>query len=131
MTRPVDDDRSLEELERDRWPTPSGDETRLVATVLALRRKPVGDLSVEDLRLLIGQSVGLVHLLPLAVDILRDDPLAEGDMYEGDLLAAVLSSNAEAWRTIPELGREVRSVVSELADVRSILEPHIKEFLAR
>ncbi|MFE6747330.1 contact-dependent growth inhibition system immunity protein [Kitasatospora purpeofusca] len=131
MTRPVNHDRSLEELERDRWPTPSGDETRLVATVLVLRRKPVGDLSVEDLRLLIGQSVGLVHLLPLAVDILWDDPLAEGDMYEGDLLAAVLSRNAEVWRTIPELGREVRSIVSGLVDVPSILEPRIKEFLAR
>ncbi|MFB8171705.1 contact-dependent growth inhibition system immunity protein [Kitasatospora purpeofusca] len=131
MTRSVNRGCSLEELERDRWPALSGGETRLVATVWQLRRKPVGDLTVEDLRLMIGQSEGLAHLLPLAVDILRDDPLAEGDMYEGDLLVAVLSRNAEAWRTIPELGREVRSIVSELVDVPSILEPRIREFLAR
>ncbi|MFF7586052.1 contact-dependent growth inhibition system immunity protein [Kitasatospora purpeofusca] len=127
----VNRDRSLEELERDRWPVPSGGETRLMATVRELRHKPVGDLTVEDLRLLIGQSEGLAHLLPLAVDILLDEPLAEGDMYEGDLLAAVLGRNAEVWRTFPELGREVRSIVSGLADVPSILEPRIKEFLAR
>ncbi|MCX4682999.1 contact-dependent growth inhibition system immunity protein [Kitasatospora purpeofusca] len=131
MTRPVNRDRSLEELEHDCWPAPSGDETRLVATVLELRRKPVGDLTVEDLRLLIGQSVGLVHLLPLAVDILRGDPLAEGDMYEGDLLAAVLSRGAEVWHRIPGLGEEVRSIVLELTDVPWPLAPRIEEFMAR
>ncbi|MFD7417457.1 contact-dependent growth inhibition system immunity protein [Kitasatospora purpeofusca] len=124
-------DRSLEELEHDRWPAPSGDETRLVATVLALRRKPVGDLTVEDLRLLIGQGVGLVHLLPLAVDVLRGDPLAEGDMYEGDLLATVLSRGAEVWHRIPGLGEEVRSIALELTDVPWPLASRIEEFLAR
>ncbi|MFB8202422.1 contact-dependent growth inhibition system immunity protein [Kitasatospora purpeofusca] len=110
---------------------PSGDETRLVATEPALRRKPVGDLTAEDLRLLIGQSEGLVHLLPLAVDILRGNPLAEGDLYEGDLLAAVLSRSAEVWPRIPGLGQEVRSIVLEWTDVPWPLAPRIEDFLAR
>ncbi|MER7674664.1 contact-dependent growth inhibition system immunity protein [Kitasatospora sp. NPDC096128] len=54
MTRLVNRDRSLEELERDRWPAPSGDVTRLAATVHVLRRKPIGELTVEDLRLLVS-----------------------------------------------------------------------------
>ncbi|MFI9548715.1 contact-dependent growth inhibition system immunity protein [Streptomyces sp. NPDC052016] len=87
MTRLVNRDRSLEELERDRWSAPSDGETRLMATVRELRRKPIGGLTVEDMRLLIRQDVGLAYLLPLAVEVLRIDPLAEGDMYEGDLLA--------------------------------------------
>lgn len=122
MTRPVNLDRSLEELERDRWPAPSGGDTRLVATVHELRRKPIGGLTVEDMRLLIRQDVGLARLLPLAVQVLRGDPLAEGAMYEGDLLAAVLTRSAEVWREFPELGREVRLIVTELADVPPALK---------
>ncbi|MFP8939971.1 contact-dependent growth inhibition system immunity protein [Streptomyces fenghuangensis] len=110
MTRLVNRDRSLEELERDRRPAPSGGETRLMATVRELRRKPIGGLTVEDMRLLISQDVGLGHLLPLAVEVLRTDPLAEGDMYEGDLPAAVLTGSAEVWSEFPELRRDVRLI---------------------
>ncbi|MFD6941375.1 contact-dependent growth inhibition system immunity protein, partial [Streptomyces goshikiensis] len=114
-----------------RWSAPSGAETRLMATVRELRRKPIGELTIEDMRLLIRQDVGLAHLLPLAVEVLRVDPLAEGDMYEGDLLAAVLTLNPEVWRESPELGREVRLIVSGLADVPPALEREVEGFLAR
>ncbi|MFE3185982.1 contact-dependent growth inhibition system immunity protein [Streptomyces violascens] len=130
MTRLVNRDRSLEELERDRWSSLSGGETRLMATVRELRRKPIGDLTVEDLRQLIRQGVGLAHLLPLAVEVLRADPLAEGDMYEGDLLAAVLTTSAEIRSESPELGRAVRLIVSQLTDVPPALEREVKGFLA-
>ncbi|MFE9687873.1 contact-dependent growth inhibition system immunity protein [Streptomyces sp. NPDC006285] len=119
-------DRSLEELERDRWPAPPGGETRLMATVRELRRKPIGGLTVEDMRLLLGQDVGLAHPLPLAVEVLRINPLAEGDMYEGDLLAAVLTRRAEVWNEFPELEREVRLIVGELADVPPALNCKVK-----
>ncbi|OLZ65187.1 hypothetical protein AVW11_17395 [Streptomyces amritsarensis] len=131
MTRLVNRDRSLEELERDRWSAPSGGETRLMAAVRELRRKPIGGLTVEDMRLLIRQDVGLAYLPPLAVEVLQNDPLAEGDMYEGDLLAAVLTRSAEVWREIPELGRDVRLIVSELAEVPPALKHDIEGFLAR
>ncbi|MFJ9434941.1 contact-dependent growth inhibition system immunity protein [Streptomyces sp. NPDC101490] len=131
MTRLVDRDRSLEELECDRWSAPSGGETRLMATVRELRRKPIGGLTVEDMRLLIRQDVGLACLLPLAVEVLRVDPLAEGDMYEGDLLAAVLTRSAGVWSEFPDLGQEVRLIASELADVSPALEREIAGFLAR
>ncbi|MFE0437959.1 contact-dependent growth inhibition system immunity protein [Streptomyces nigra] len=123
-------DLSLEELEGRRWSVPAGGETRLMATVRELRRKPIGGLTVEDMRLLIGQDVGLAYLLPLAMEVLRDNPLAEGDMYEGDLLAAVLTRSAEVWRDFPELRREVREIVSELADVPPALKREVEEFLA-
>ncbi|MFE7530326.1 contact-dependent growth inhibition system immunity protein [Kitasatospora sp. NPDC057542] len=131
MTRPANRDRSLEELENDRWPAPSGGETRLMATAHELRRKPIGDLTVEDMRLLIGQDVGLAHLLPLAIEVLRENPLAEGDMYEGDLLDAVLTRDAGVWSKSPDLRREVRSIVSKLADVPPTVKRDIEGFLAR
>ncbi|MFE2813908.1 contact-dependent growth inhibition system immunity protein [Streptomyces nigra] len=123
-------DLSLEELERDHWSAPPGGQTRLMTTVRELRRKPIGGLTVEDMRLLIGQDVGLAYLLPLAMEALRDNPLAEGDMYEGDLLAAVLTRRAEAWREFPELRQEVRRIVSALTDVPPALKREVEGFLA-
>ena len=130
VSRRVNRDLSLEELEGRRWSVPAGGETRLMATVRELRRKPIGGLTVEDMRLLIGQDVGLAYLLPLAMEVLRVNPLAEGDMYEGDLLAAVLTRSAEVWRDFPELRREVREIVSELADVPPTLKREVEGFLA-
>ena len=130
VSRRVNSDLSLEELEGRRWSVPAGGETRLMATVRELRRKPIGGLTVEDMRLLIGQDVGLAYLLPLAMEVLRVNPVAEGDMYEGDLLAAVLTRRAEAWSDFPELRREVREIVSELADVPPALKREVQGFLA-
>ncbi|MFF4896546.1 contact-dependent growth inhibition system immunity protein [Streptomyces sp. NPDC001068] len=129
MTRLVNRDLCLDELDRDGRPVPSGGETRLTATVRRLRRKPIGGLTVEDLRLLIRQDVGLAHLLPQAVETLRTDPLAEGDMYEGDLLAAVLTRSPEVWSRFPGLQRDVRLIVSELTDVPPALEREVERFL--
>ncbi|MDF6045542.1 hypothetical protein LRD69_26045 [Streptomyces sp. JH14] len=70
-----------------RWPAPSADNTRLITTAHALRRRPIGELTVEDMRLLIGQDIGLPYLLPLAVEVLRENPMPEGHMYEGGLLS--------------------------------------------
>ncbi|QIY76495.1 contact-dependent growth inhibition system immunity protein [Streptomyces sp. RLB1-33] len=83
MTRSPNRDRCLEELERDCWPVPPADATRLVATAHALRRRPIGELTAEDMRLLIGQDIALPYLLPLALKVLRDNPMAEGDMLRG------------------------------------------------
>ena len=129
MTRPPTCDRSLEELEHDRWPAPSADATRLVATAHALRRRPIGELTVEDMRLLIGQDVGLPCLLPLALKVLRDNPMAEGEMYGGDLLSAVLTRNPAVWTDSSGLGRELRAIVSELTDLPPDLQQKVERFL--
>lgn len=100
-----------------------------MATVHALRRTPIGELSVEDLRLLVRQNVGLAHVLPLALELLRDNPMAEGDLYEGDLLAAVLTRSPEVWIGSPELGRELRLIVSELGDLTPFLQQDARRFL--
>ncbi|MEV5205427.1 contact-dependent growth inhibition system immunity protein [Streptomyces sp. NPDC053720] len=122
--------RSLEELERACWPDPSTDDTRLVTTAHALRRRPIGALTVEDMRLLIGQHIGLPYLLPLALEVLRENPMAEGHMYEGDLLSAVLTRNPSVWAEFPELSRELSEIVSKLAGLPPDLQQKIEHFLA-
>lgn len=129
VTVSIDRRRSLEELERDRWQAPPPDATRLIATTHALRSRPVGTLTVEDLRLLIGQDIGLPVLLPLAVEVLRDNPLAEGDMYEGDLLRAVLTRNPAVWSTYPELARQLTFVVGGLSDLSPDLRSKVERFV--
>ncbi|MFB6784570.1 contact-dependent growth inhibition system immunity protein [Streptomyces sp. NPDC056352] len=130
MTRPLNRDRSLEKLERACWPAPSADDTRLITTAHALRRRPIGELTVEDMRLLIGQGIGLPYLLPLAVEVLRENPMAEGHMYEGDLLSAVLTRNPSVWAEFPELGRELHVIVSKLAGLPPYLQQKVERFLA-
>ncbi|MFE1801503.1 contact-dependent growth inhibition system immunity protein [Streptomyces sp. NPDC059517] len=129
MTRSLNCERSLEELERDRWPAPPADASRLVSTAHALRRIPIGKLAVEDMRLSIGQDIGLPYLLPLALKVLRDNPMAEGDMYEGDLLSAVLTRSPAIWAEFPELGRELRAIVSALTDPPPDLQRKVERFL--
>lgn len=80
--------------------------------------------------MLIGQDVGLPYLLPLALEVLRDNPMAEGDMYEGDLLAAVLTRSPAVWAESSGLGRELRAIVLQLTDLPPDLQQKVERFLA-
>src|SRR5512132_3556790 len=77
--------KTLDELEGVVWGPPTYD-SHLVRTCHRLRTKPVGEFGVEDLRIMIGQNIGLPFLLPLALERLEEGPWASGDMYPGDLL---------------------------------------------
>jgi len=121
---------SLEEIEGDFWGAAPGDATRLIAVVHELRRRPVGGLGPEDLRVLIGQQVGLAVLVPLALDRLEVDPLVEGDFYPGDLLVAVLRVPGGYWRDHPDELARARAVASsaDLAEVAGQLRADIEGF---
>ncbi|MFD8216816.1 contact-dependent growth inhibition system immunity protein [Streptomyces sp. NPDC059697] len=86
------------------------------------------ELSKCHLRLLIGQDVGLPVLLPLAVEVLRDNPLAEGDMYEGDLLSAVLTRSPAVWCAQPEVAKQLNVIVGGLTDLSPDLRSKVEEF---
>lgn len=89
-------DKTLEEL--------SGislDEPRLnsyvVRTASRVSKKPIGKISAEEIRLLIGQRIGVKYLLHRAVLILENNPLIETGYFEGDLMMALLELEPEAW----------------------------------
>lgn len=91
-------EKSLEILEKNCWPPLDiAEGSYLVQTCNNLRKKPLEDFSIEDLRIMIGQNIGLDFLIPLAIDVLRNNILAEGDFYEGDLLQNVLTSEPGYW----------------------------------
>jgi hypothetical protein len=105
--------KSLQELEGQDWG--DGDfPSYLVRTSHALRRKPLRDFTVEDLRIMIGQNFSLYYLVPLAIEHLQRDPLAAGDFYDGDLLASVLKVKSGFWQKRPDLRRAVENIVDHL-----------------
>ncbi|MEU1711070.1 hypothetical protein ABZ478_38310 [Streptomyces sp. NPDC005706] len=50
-------------------------------------------------------------------------------MYEGDLLSAVLTRNLSVWAEFPELGPELRGIVSKLTGLPPDLEQEVERFL--
>jgi hypothetical protein len=123
----IEDSRSLEEIEDRHWGEPPADATRLIETIYSLRRKPVGSLDVEDLRVLLLQKEGIDVLVPRALDKLAHDPLLEGDLYPGDLLAAVLKIPSSYWTLHAEQAQAVKRVVETVAKMGDLNEydaPH-------
>jgi hypothetical protein len=104
-------DLTLEAIEKRSWGDAPSDASYLVWTVHQLRRKPISRLSVEDLRILLGQDVGTEAVLPYALAVLEREPLAEGDFYPGDLLAAVLSLPVDYWRRQPVCSDRLERIV--------------------
>jgi hypothetical protein len=97
----------------------------------ALRSKPIDEFTVEDLRLMIQQQIGLRYLVPIALQHLREDPLAEGDFYPGDLLAAILRVDGDFWQQKPDLNRELRNMIVALTHDRTIdIDPAVQELIA-
>jgi hypothetical protein len=54
----------------------------------------------------------LDYLTPLAIDYLKEDLLAEGDLYPGDLLKNVQSVDEAFWESNPELWKELNELIN-------------------
>jgi CDI immunity proteins len=124
---------TLEQLEGYVWPVADYD-SYLVSTVHRLRKKLLAEFTAEDLRIMIGQGVGLPHLMPLAIEVLERKPLAEGDFYPGDLLSTVVG--ADSWLMgQPELASRVvavaRLVLADPGDAEPELLGRVAAFMER
>lgn len=119
--------KTLEELEDKYWGEPNF-ASSLVIQVHKLRKKPLCELSDEDLRLLIGQQMSLTFLLPLALERLIDNPLRSGELYTGDLFCSVLRVGKEYWKEHKELKNEVDKVIRTYEEARETLEEHIRKY---
>lgn len=78
-----------------------------------LHKVPLNEFSVEDMRIMIGQNFGLPYLVPLAIAKLRENALAEGDFYPGDLLVAITSIDPQFWVDNPNYERDVKEIVAD------------------
>ena len=125
MKASFDRSKTLQEVEQHDWGEPTYHSSS-VTTSHSLRRKPLNQFTVEDLRIMIGQQISLLILVPLALERLEDDPPAEGDYYRGDLLAMVLKIEEKFWTAFPTFLQRFRKVINR---VRNML-PSLEEFTA-
>lgn len=66
--------KSLESFEKKNWPALNSDEgSYLIKTCNSLRKKQIQDFTAEDLRIMIGQEIGLYFLIPSAIETLNDN----------------------------------------------------------
>lgn len=118
--------KSLEQLEG-AWSEPDFD-SGLVSRCHGLRRVPLQQLTPGDMRVLIGQHVGLSHLVPLALDVLEREPLVDTELYPGDLLSAVLQLGREYWLENPQHRAIVHRLLASLPETPAELVPQVAEF---
>jgi hypothetical protein len=116
VTGEFDRSKSLQELEQWDWGEPTYN-SHLVRTIHRLRRKPLAEFDVEDLRIVIRQGIGLPFLIPLAMERLEEDPLAGGDFFDGDLLQAVLEGGEAFWGNRSDLVQRLRKVIQRAIDL--------------
>ncbi|MER5811914.1 contact-dependent growth inhibition system immunity protein [Streptomyces sp. NPDC002033] len=126
-----DANRSIEDLDGERWGDPPSESTGLVQTMHALRKRPLASLTAYELGRLIGQNVGLRWTLPLALEVLRDtvDINNRGGFYDDDLLTATLGRKAETWVEFPELANELKDIVTLLEDLPTHATREARRFL--
>lgn len=104
--------KSLESLEKNTWPALSSDESSyLIKTCNLLRKKQLQDFTTEDLRIMIGQEIGLYFLMPLAIETLKDDLFAEGDI--GPLLKNVLETDTKFWDDNKNYWQQLNEIIKE------------------
>ena len=102
--------------------------SNLVKRCVELRDKKLIDFNTEDLRVMIGQNISLNYLIPLALDVLVNNPFAEGDLYIGDLLEQVLRVDNHFWSENKNLRYELDEIIVNVQSVFDTLLPMIKEY---
>jgi len=130
LNKPMQFDRSksLQELEGLDWGDPTFD-SHLVIECHRLHRVPLCEFTVEDLRITIGQNIGLQYLVPLAIEQLSENPLAEGNYYPGDLLSNVLRADAAFWREHPDFYQQLIPIAERALSIASADEDICKEIV--
>ncbi|MGY4539943.1 hypothetical protein ACVW0P_004384 [Mucilaginibacter sp. UYNi724] len=107
----------------------SGQPSYLVKRCNELLDQPLNDFSVEDIRIMVGQQIGLDYLVPLSFDYLNSDILAEGDYYPGDLLTAMLKVDSAFWDKNRKLFNELAGLVKINYDL--LIEPNVSPALLK
>ena len=79
----------------------------------SVRDKPLNDLSEEDLCKACRQTLYLDSVVPVSLARLATNPLA-GEMYDGELLAAVASVPPELWANNASLKEQLRKLIQSL-----------------
>lgn len=123
---------TIEELENFHAEKPELD-SYVCSTWYNAVKKPVSQLSAEEIRLLIGQKTGIKHILPGAISILKNDPVIEVTFFEGDLLKQLLDLNESEWsdskNELMVLAAIIRNDLDRILSCNEISENSVNKLL--
>ena len=100
---PTDFSLSLEELTGLIEGDPREAPTPMVAAIQTSWKKPLAQLTAEEIGLLIVQMYGLPYILDLVFSKLEADPLYNGGHYPGDVLSNLIRAEPGVWDSRPNL----------------------------
>ena len=104
---PIDTSLSLEQLTGTSEGDPDTAPTPLVASIQRAWRKPLEQLSDEEIGQLVVQQCGFPYVLDLIWPKLTADPLFDGGYYPGDVLSNLIRADQAIWATRPEYQMEL------------------------
>jgi hypothetical protein len=101
------------ESEQDRSLVDSGGASPLEIWYRSVRDKPVSTFSHNDLCKACRQQLFPEVIIPIAIDVLRKEPLA-GEMYDGELLVAMVSVDCKYWLAHPTQALELSHIAQSV-----------------
>lgn len=75
---------------------------------------PFNELSVEDLCRAIRQELFTDQLMPRALEVIKDDPLA-GEYYDGELIAALSTVKEEDLRDYKDTFIQIQKIINHIS----------------
>lgn len=86
----------------------------LVKCINLYNDKKLDDYQPNDIRMMISQQVCLDEMLPLALEILRDNEMSKVEHYPGDLLSAVVRISKSYWSAHKSEQEEINQMLLKL-----------------
>ncbi|HEV7311796.1 contact-dependent growth inhibition system immunity protein [Sphingopyxis sp.] len=99
--KPFDPSKTLEDLTGLHVGDPEAAETPLAAWVIRSWKKPLCELSDDEIGRLVTQRDGFPYILDLVWPKLENDPLFDGGYYPGDVLSSLIRCDLQVWATRP------------------------------
>ncbi len=106
-----------------------------------LYNKKIDAFTLEDIRFMIGQEIGVNYLVNIALDYLKDDIYIETEYYEGDLLNIILLLPPEFWEAhliekeklidLLQVNHDNISKLDLSIDVNRKIKQNINEFIKK
>jgi hypothetical protein len=113
MSVSFDRNKTMQELEEFDWGEPNAAST-YAPECFHLRRRPLADLTIDEMSFMIRCGIGLRYLIPLSLENLRANPRLNGDTPRTDLLGSILKINVCFWLSLPEFWFELEELANRM-----------------
>lgn len=111
-----DPTKTLEDLTGLRVGDPDVAETPLIKWIIRSWKKPLCDLSDDEIGRLVVQRDGFPYILDLVWPKLENDPLFDGGYYPGDVLSSLIKCDPQIWGARPNYQARLDTLYQQALD---------------